>query len=122
MRLSVLLFGCLVVLCLLLVESEAGVKGRRQNKGVAGKTGKRQGRKQVVGNKRQQGGKNRRRGRQEEEAADAENAVDAEGSSEGSGSDIANGCDHLTEIGAFMNHAKELAWCLENDPELELGL
>merc|ERR1719430_2632660 len=60
---------------------------------------------------------------------DVENSLDAgydyegsEGESEGSGSDIANGCDHLTEIGAFMTHAKELAWCLENDPELELGL
>ena len=40
----------------------------------------------------------------------------------GSGSDIANGCDHLTNIGAMMTHAKELAWCLDNDPELELGL
>ena len=69
MRFSVLLFGCLLVLCLLLVESEAGVKGRRQNKGVAGKTGKRQGRKQVVGNKRQQVGKNKRMtGDQGEEA------------------------------------------------------
>ena len=118
-----LLFGCLLVLSLLAVGSEAGVRNRRQ-KGV----GKRQrqerrqvGKNQGKGNKRQHG-KKQRRGRQEEEEADAENAVDAEGSAEGSGSDIANGCDHLTEIGAFMNHAKELAWCLENDPELELGL
>ena len=62
-----------------------------------------------------------RRGKQQEyEAGGEENYVGAD--DEGSGSDVANGCDHLTEIGAMMTHAKELAWCLENDPELELGL
>ena len=62
-----------------------------------------------------------RRGKQESYRAGGEdNYVGADDS--GSGSDIANGCDHLTNIGAMMTHAKELAWCLDNDPELELGL
>ena len=112
MRCSLLLLVCLAVLGCLLPVCEAGSAraGRR-----AGRTGQGRGRTLVQG-----GRKAGRRGRQEYEEED-ENAVDA-GEEEGSGSDIANGCDHLTEIGAFMNHAKELAWCLENDPELELGL
>ena len=112
MRCTLLLLVCLAVLGLLLPVCEAGSAraGRR-----AGRTG--QGRGRTLGHRGRKAG---RRGRQEYEEED-ENAVDA-GEEEGSGSDIANGCDHLTEIGAFMNHAKELAWCLENDPELELGL
>ena len=112
MRCSVLLLVCLAVLGCLLPVSEAGSArvGRR-----AGRAGQGRGRALL-----HRGRKAGRRGRQDYEEDD-ENAVDA-GEEEGSGSDIANGCDHLTEIGAFMNHAKELAWCLENDPELELGL
>ena len=62
-----------------------------------------------------------RRGKQQEYIAGGEDNY-LSGDDSGSGSDIANGCDHLTNIGAMMTHAKELAWCLDNDPELELGL
>ena len=118
MRFSVVLLGVLVVVASLLVQEGEGAPSRGSAAKRKGKKGENRSIRRNVGRFGQKRG---RKGRQEEEYE--ENTVDEEGEeAEASGSDIANGCDHLTEIGAFMNHAKELAWCLENDPELELGL